>query len=159
MKSKRILKKEFYITLFIKQNKWHRFVVLVHTLAVVFHTFKAKKYKMIPAAFLHDVGKPYVAYQTKEDKITGEYSFHNHEEISYHIIKNYRVCEYTKKLVRYHYLLRGMQKALEKNHMARYSRMKRAYDRLDEDFICDLKLFMKFDDLGKMSFFETKDNI
>lgn len=52
-----------------------------------------------------------------------------------------------------------MQKALEKNHMARYSRMKRAYDSLDEDFICDLKLFMKFDDLGKMNFFETKGNI
>ena len=159
MKRKRILKKEFYITLFIKQNKWHKFGVLVHTLAVVFHTFKAKKYKMIPAAFLHDIGKPYVAFQDEKDKITNEYSFHNHEEISYHIIKNYRVCEYTKKLVRYHYLLRGMQKALEKNHMARYSRMKRAYDRLDEDFIYDLKLFMKFDDLGKMSFFETKDNI
>ena len=159
MKRKRILKKEFYITLFIKQNKWHKFGVLLHTLAVVFHTFKAKKYKMIPAAFLHDIGKPYVAFQDEKDKITNEYSFHNHEEISYHIIKNYRVCEYTKKLVRYHYLLRGMQKALEKNHMARYSRMKRAYDRLDEDFIYDLKLFMKFDDLGKMSFFETKDNI
>ena len=159
MKRKRILKKEFFITLFIKQNKWHKFGVLLHTLAVVFHTFKAKKYKMIPAAFLHDIGKPYVAFQDENDKITNEYSFYNHEEISYHIIKNYRVCEYTKKLVRYHYLLRGMQKALEKNHMARYSRMKRAYDRLDEDFIYDLKLFMKFDDLGKMSFFETKDNI
>ena len=159
MKRKRILKKEFYITLFIKQNKWHKFGVLVHTLAVVFHTFKAKKYKMIPAAFLHDVGKPYVAFQDENDKITNEYSFHNHEEISYHIIKNYRVCEYRKKLVRYHYLLRGMQKALEKNHIARYSRMKRAYESLDEDFIYDLKLFMKFDDLGKMNFFETKDNI
>ena len=159
MKRKRILKKEFYITLFIKQNKWHKFGVLLHTLAVVFHTFKAKKYKMIPAAFLHDIGKPYVAFQDEKDKITNEYSFHNHEEISYHIIKNYRVCEYTKKLVRYHYLLRGMQKALEKNHIARYSRMKRAYESLDEDFIYDLKLFMKFDDLGKMSFFETKDNI
>ena len=157
MNLKRILKKEFFITLFIKQNKWHKFGVLLHTLAVVFHTFKAKKYKMIPAAFLHDIGKPYVAFQDEKDKITNEYSFHNHEEISYHIIKNYRVCEYTKKLVRYHYLLRGMQKALEKNHMARYSRMKRAYDRLDEDFIYDLKLFMKFDDLGKISFLKTKD--
>lgn len=159
MNLKRILKKEFFITLFIKQNKWHKFGVLLHTLAVVFHTFKAKKYKMIPAAFLHDIGKPYVAFQDENDKITNEYSFYNHEEISYHIIKNYRVCEYTKKLVRYHYLLRGMQKAQEKNHLGRYFRMKRSFDSLDEDFICDLKLFMKFDDLGKMSFFETKDNI
>lgn len=152
MKRKRILKKEFFTTLFIKQNKWHKFGVLLHTLAVVFHTFKAKKYKMIPAAFLHDIGKPYVAFQDENDKITNEYSFYNHEEISYQIIKDWKVSPYTKKLVRYHYLLRGMQKAFEKNHMARYFRMKRAYESLDEDFICDLKLFMKFDDLGKMSF-------
>ena len=159
MKTKRILKKEFFITLFFKQNKWHKFGVLLHTFAVVFHIIKSKKYKMIPAGFLHDIGKPYVAFQDEKDKITNEYSFHNHEEISYHIIKKWRVSPYTKNLVRYHYLLRGMQKALEKNQMARYSRMKRAYESLDEDFICDLKLFMKFDDLGKMSFFETKDNI
>ena len=82
MNTKRILKKEFFITLFIKQNKWHRFGILVHTLAVAFHVFKAKKYSMLSAAFLHDIGKPYVAYQTKEDKITGEYSFHHHEEAS-----------------------------------------------------------------------------
>ena len=152
MKRKRILKKEFYITLFIKQNKWHKFGVLLHTLAVVFHTFKAKKYKMIPAAFLHDVGKPYVAYQTKEDKITGEYSFHNHEELSYQIIKNWKISTYTKNLVRYHYLIRGMEKAKERNQMGKYKRMKRSYDKLDSSFINDLELFMKFDDLAKKSF-------
>ena len=157
MKRKRILKKEFFITLFIKQNKWHKFGVLLHTLAVVFHTFKAKKYKMIPAAFLHDVGKPYVAFQDENDKITNEYSFHNHEEISYHIIKNWKVSPYTKNLVRYHYLLRGMQKAKEKNHLGRYNCMKRNFDSLDEEFVSDLELFMKFDDLGKISFLKTKD--
>ena len=153
MKRKRILKKEFYITLFIKQNKWHKFGVLLHTLAVVFHIIKSKKYKMIPAGFLHDIGKPYVAFQDEKDKITNEYSFHNHEEISYQIIKNWKVSEYTKKLVRYHYLIRGMQKAKDRNNIERYNRMKRAFDSLNSNFIKDLKLFMHFDDLGKKSFF------
>ena len=40
MKRKRVLKKEFFITLLIKQNKWHRFGVLVHTLALVVHLIK-----------------------------------------------------------------------------------------------------------------------
>jgi CRISPR/Cas system-associated endonuclease Cas3-HD len=150
---KRILKKEFFITLFFKQNKWHKFGVLVHTLAVVFHIIKSKKYKMIPAGFLHDIGKPYVAFQDEKDKITNEYSFHNHEEISYQIIKNWKVSEYTKKLVRYHYLIRGMQKAKDRNNIERYNRMKRAFDSLNSNFIKDLKLFMHFDDLGKKSFF------
>ena len=57
MNLKRILKKEFFITLFIKQNKWHKFGVLLHTLAVVFHIIKSKKYKMIPAGFLHEIAK------------------------------------------------------------------------------------------------------
>ena len=159
MKLKRVLKKEFYITLFIKQNKWHRYGVLLHTFAVAFHILKAKEYKMLAAAFLHDIGKPYVAYQNEKDKITKEFSFHNHEEISYHIIKKWKVSEYTKNLVRYHYLLRGMQKAQEKNHLGRYNRMKRAFDKLDISFVEELELFMKFDDLGKISFLKTKDNI
>ena len=150
---KRILKKEFFITLFFKQNKWHKFGVLLHTFAVVFHIIKSKKYKMIPAGFLHDIGKPYVAFQDEKDKITNEYSFHNHEEISYQIIKNWKVSEYTKKLVRYHYLIRGMQKAKDRNNIERYNRMKRAFDSLNSNFIKDLKLFMHFDDLGKKSFF------
>ena len=150
---KRILKKEFFITLFIKQNKWHKFGVLLHTFSVVFHIIKSKKYKMIPAGFLHDIGKPYVAFQDEKDKITNEYSFHNHEEISYQIIKNWKVSEYTKKLVRYHYLIRGMQKAKDRNNIERYNRMKRAFDSLNSNFIKDLKLFMHFDDLGKKSFF------
>ena len=159
MNTKRILKKEFFITLFIKQNKWHKFGILVHTLAVAFHVLKAKRYSMLSAAFLHDIGKPYVAYQTKEDKIIGEYSFHNHEEASYHIIKKWKISEYTKKLVRYHYLIRGMQKAKEKNHLGRYHRMKRAFESLDENFKKELELFMHFDDLGKSCFFESKNHL
>ena len=112
---------------------------------------------MIPAGFLHDIGKPYVAFQDEKDKITNKYSFHNHEEISYHIIKNWKISSYTKNLVRYHYLLRGMQKAKEKNHLGRYNRMKRTFDKLDISFVEELELFMKFDDLGKISFLKTKD--
>lgn len=153
MKRKRVLKKEFFITLLIKQNKWHRFGVFVHTLALVVHLIKAKKYKMIPAGFLHDIGKPYVVFQNEKDKKTGEYSFHNHEEISYHLIKNSNISTYTKNLVRCHYLIRGMQKAKEKNHQGRYKRMKRIFESLDDDFIEDLKLFMKFDDMAKERFF------
>ena len=153
MKLKRVLKKEFYITLFIKQNKWHRYGVLLHTFAVAFHILKAKEYKMLAAAFLHDIGKPYVAYQNEKDKITKEFSFHNHEEISYHIIKNWKISSYTKNLVRYHYIIRGMEKAKERNLLGVYKRMKRSFDKLDDNFIEDLKLFMKFDDMGKISFF------
>ncbi|MCK5293312.1 MAG: HD domain-containing protein, partial [Arcobacteraceae bacterium] len=108
------------------------------------------RYDMIMAGFLHDIGKPFVAYQDDEDIITGEYSFTNHEEISYRIIQNwFFISDFTKNIVRYHYLIRGMANAKKKNQMGKYHRMKRIYDKLDDDFIEDLKLFMKFDDLAK----------
>ena len=152
MKFIRVFRKEFFITLFFKQNKYHRFGVLLHTLALVYHTTKHKQYKMIPSAFLHDIGKPIIAFQDEKDKITGEYSFHNHEELSYQIIKNWKISTYTKNLVRYHYLIRGMEKAKERNQMGKYKRMKRSYDKLDLSFINELELFMRFDDLAKKSF-------
>ncbi|MCT7566710.1 hypothetical protein N5T96_10205 [Aliarcobacter butzleri] len=73
MKLKRVFRKEFFITLFLKQNKYHRFGVLLHTLALVKNTIKYKNYKMIAAAFLHDIGKSIIAFQDEKDKITGEY--------------------------------------------------------------------------------------
>ena len=149
IKIKRIFRKEFFITLFIKQNNYHRYGVLGHTLSLVYHALKSKRYDMICAGLLHDIGKPIIAYQDEKDKTTGEYSFHNHEEISYQIIKNWKISVFTKKLVRYHYLIRGMQKAKEKNDIGKYNRMKRYYEKLDEDFIKELKVFMKFDDLAK----------
>ena len=152
MRLKRIFRKEFFITLFVKQNNWHKYSVFNHTLALVVHTIKHKQYRMIPAAFLHDIGKPVIAYQDEKDKITGEYSFHNHEELSYQIIKNWKISLYTKNLVRYHYLIRGMSKAKQKNQLGKYKRMKRSYDSLDKAFTKELKLFMKFDDLAKKSF-------
>lgn len=107
---------------------------------------------MIPAAILHDIGKPIIAFQDEKDKTKGEYSFHNHEEVSYQIIKNWKISAYTKKLVRYHYLIRGMSKAKKKNQIGKYNRMRRSYDKLDSTFKKELKLFMKFDDLAKKSF-------
>lgn len=104
---------------------------------------------MLLAAFLHDIGKPFIAYQNSEDKATNEYSFTNHEEISYQIIKNWKISDYTKKLVRYHYLIRGMKKAQKRDQWSKYLRMKKRFDSLDSKFVEELKIFMKFDDLAK----------
>jgi len=151
MKANRIFRKAFFITLFIKQNKWHRYSVLVHTLMLVYHAIRAKEYKMITAGFLHDIGKPILAYQGENDRLTGQYSFTNHEEISYQLIKKLPfISDYTKKLVRYHFLIRGMEISKRKGYEGRYRRMKRIYESLDKDFVEDLKLFMKFDDLAKV---------
>ncbi len=150
MNKSKIFRKEFFLTLCLKQNKWHRHGVFLHTLKVVYHCIENNRYDMIMAGFLHDIGKPFVAYQDDEDIITGEYSFTNHEEISYRIVKNwFFINDFTKNIVRYHYLIRGMANAKKKNQMGKYHRMKRIYDKLDDDFIEDLKLFMKFDDLAK----------
>ena len=151
MKATRIFRKEFFITLFIKQNKWHRYSVLVHTLMVVYHAVKAKQYKMITAGLLHDIGKPVLAYQGENDRLTGQYSFTNHEEISYRLIKKVPfISDYTKNLVRYHFLIRGMDISKRKGYDGRYKRMRRIYDSLDESFVDDLKLFLEFDDLAKV---------
>jgi hypothetical protein len=105
---------------------------------------------MLPAALLHDIGKPIVAFQDESDKLSGEYSFTNHEEISYQLIKNIPfISNYTKELVRYHYLLRGMEVSKRKGKIAKYKRMKRIYDKLDPSFVQDLKKFIIYDDLGK----------
>lgn len=151
MRLKRIFRKTFFVTFFIKQNKWHRYSVLGHTFRVAYHAFRAKKYKMITAGFLHDIAKPIVAFQGENDKLTGQYSFTNHEEISYQMIKKwFFVSEYTKQLVRYHFLIRGMKISKRKGYEGKYKRMRRIYEGLDEDFIKDLKHFLEFDDLAKV---------
>ena len=150
MRLNRIFRKEFFITLFIKQNKWHRYSVLGHTLMLVYHATKAKQYKMIMAGFLHDIGKPIVAYQGENDKRTGQYSFTHHEEISYQLIKRVPfISDYTKKLVRYHFLIRGMDISKRKGYEGRYRRMRRIYDGLEKDFVEDLNIFIEFDDKAK----------
>lgn len=152
MNKNRIFRKEFFITLFIRQNKWHKYGVLLHTFALISHVLKSGYYEMFLAALLHDIGKPYVAFQDEDDKLTNQYSFHNHEEISYYLIKNWPISSYTKKLVRYHYLIRGMQKAKEKEQYGKYYRQKRIFNKLDEEFKNKLSIFMKFDDLAKSKF-------
>jgi CRISPR/Cas system-associated endonuclease Cas3-HD len=118
---------------------------------LVYHAIKAKEYKMIAAGFLHDIGKPLVAYQGENDKLTGQYSFTHHEEISYQLIRKVPfISDYTKKLVRYHFLIRGMEISKRKGYEGRYRRMKRIYDGLEPDFIEDLNIFIEFDDKAKV---------
>ena len=85
--------------------------VFLHTIRVAYYAFAHGDFKMLPTAFLHDIGKPLVAYQKEEDIALNEYSFTDHEEKSYEVIKKWRfVSDYTKQLVRYHYLIRDMSK-------------------------------------------------
>ena len=103
----KITSKIFLETLFIKQNKWHRYGVLLHTLKVVYGVLKAKDYRFLASALFHDIGKPSVAYRDEEDMITGEYSFTDHEERSYQIVKNwFFLSDWTKQIIRYHYIIR-----------------------------------------------------
>jgi len=102
--------KNFIISLFWKQNSWHAHGVFIHTARVTWYIYKMKEFKMIPAAILHDIGKPFVAFQKPEDIIAKEFSFTDHEEVGYQIIKNWPfISEYTKDLVRYHYLIRDIE--------------------------------------------------
>ena len=142
--------KSFFITLFIKQNKHHKHSVLVHTIKVFYYCLKRKNYKMLTSALLHDIGKPIVAYQKPEDIIINEYSFTDHEEKSYQIIKNISfISSYTKELVRYHYLIRGMEKAKAKDDFTKYNSFLLKWNSLNQNFQQDLEEFLICDDLGK----------
>jgi hypothetical protein len=141
--------KKIIITTFWKQNSYHAHGVLVHTLRVTWEVIKARQWAMIPAAIMHDFGKPASAHQKPEDIINKEYSFTDHEELSYQIIKNWSfVSDYTKKLVRYHYLIRRMSKAKKKG-LSEYDELKKTYDGFSDEFRKDLSIFLRCDDLGK----------
>lgn len=149
--------KLFLITIFWKQNSHHRHGVLVHTLKVTFQLIKHKHYRMVLAGLLHDIGKPFVAYQKPEDILNNEYSFTDHEEKSFKIIEHWPlISDYTKQLVRWHYLIRKMDKAKKKSikdgissgnkeYLDCYS----LYISFDNQFKNDLRNFLKCDDLGK----------
>jgi len=145
-----IFSKAFLDSLFFTQNKWHQHGVLLHTLRVVYYTLKHRDFKMLCAAFLHDIGKPFSAFKKdQEDFDFDEWSFTDHEERSYQIIKKWPfISDYTKKLVRYHYLIRDIRKSKYEDPQ-RYLRKKKIWDTLDEDFKKDLERFLKYDDLGK----------
>ena len=141
--------KKFLITTFLRQNVYHKHGVFVHTLKVAYNVIKHKDYKMIAAALLHDIGKPFVAFQKPEDLPLNEYSFTDHEEKSYQIIKNWPfVSDYTKTLVRYHYLIRDIKKSKECDY-DRYLEKKKIWENLDDEMKEDLKTFLIYDDLGK----------
>ena len=142
--------KPFLKSLFFTQNKWHQHGVFLHTLRVAYNILKAGDFKFISAGLLHDIGKPFTAFKKdEEDFAFNEYSFTDHEERSYQIIKNWLfISEYTKKIVRYHYLIRDIKKS-KKEDLERYAKKKNIWDSLDEKMKDDLMRFLHYDDLGK----------
>ena len=145
----KLFTKPFLETLFWKQNKHHKHGVFLHTLRVTYHTLMHGDFKMLTAALLHDFGKPVVAYQKAEDISLNEYSFTDHEEKSYEIIKDWVfVSDYTKQIVRYHYLIRDISKHKIKDPVRAKDKQK-VWDNLSEEMQNDLKRFLKYDDLGK----------
>jgi len=142
--------KEFLKSLFFIQNKWHQHGVLIHTLRVTYNILKAGDFKFFAAGLLHDIGKPFCAYKKDaEDMEFGEYSFSDHEEKSYQIIKNwFFISDYTKQIVRYHYLIRDLIKSKEED-LPRYESKKKIWDTLNSDIKKDLEKFLLYDDLGK----------
>lgn len=148
-KTNTLFTKPFFITLFWKQNKHHQHGVFLHTIRVAWYVLLHKGFKMIPAALLHDIGKPMVAYQKPEDIPLGEYSFTDHEEKSYQVIKEWTVVsDYTKVLVRWHYLIRDIAKHKVKDPQ-RYQEKKMIWDGLTDEIKMDLRCFLKYDDLAK----------
>jgi len=142
--------KPFLISLFFKQNKWHQHGVLLHTLRVTYYIVKNKDFKFFTAGLLHDIGKPFVAYKKDEEDFEfDEYSFTDHEEKSYQIIKNWSfISDYTKTIVRYHYLIRDIKKS-KKDDLARYASKSKIWNSLEDDIKQDLATFLIYDDLGK----------
>lgn len=151
--------KIFLITLFWKQNKYHKHSVLIHTLLLFWYTIVANKPRFYIAALLHDIGKPLVATLDDNEE---EYSFTNHEEKSYQMIKNISIISsYTKNLVRYHYLRRRIIKDTIKLQNGEHSSngdlittnsvsdMINIYNSFSDDFKKDLILFMILDDKAK----------
>lgn len=146
----RVLSKAFLDSLFFTQNKWHQHGVLLHTLRVTYYALKGSGMKFFAAGLLHDVGKPFTAFKKDaEDVEFDEWSFTDHEERSYQIIKNWPfISEYTKKIVRYHYLIRDIKKA-KKEDPQRYVEKKAIWDSLDDVMHEDLRKFLEYDDAGK----------
>lgn len=140
----------FLNSLFFTQNKWHQHGVLLHTFRVTYYALKDGNFKFFVASLLHDIGKPFLAFKKDEEDFEfNEWSFTDHEELSYQIIKNWKfISEYTKQIVRYHYLIRDIKKS-KKEDLIRHVRKQAIWDSLDENIREDLKTFLVYDDLGK----------
>lgn len=143
----------FLNSLFCTQNKWHQHGVFVHTLRVTYYALKGGGFKFLAAGLLHDVGKPYSAFKKDdEDYEFDEWSFTDHEERSYQIIKSWPfVSEYTKNIVRYHYLIRDIRKSKTEN-IKRHVIKQAIWDSLDDTMHKDLHQFLEYDDRGKGKF-------
>ena len=144
------LSKAFLDSLFFTQNKWHQHGVFIHTLRVTYYALKAGDWNFFAAGILHDIGKPFSAFKKDEEDFEfNEWSFTDHEERSYQIIKNWSfVSEYTKKIVRYHYLIRDIKKS-KKSDLERYAQKQAIWEILDEEMQDDLYRFLSYDDKGK----------
>jgi len=151
--------KYFFITLFVRQNKYHRHSVLVHILIVFLKSMAISKDRFFAASLLHDIGKPFVATLDEDGY---NFSFTNHEEKSYQIIKHWPfISKYTKDLVRYHYLKRRIQKDGEKLKRGENSangdlitqekldEMIKTYNSFSFEFKKDLRIFQILDDKAK----------
>jgi len=146
----KILSKPFLDSLFFTQNKWHQHGVLVHTLRVTYEALKGGDYRFFAAGLLHDIGKPFTAFKKdEEDYEFNEWSFSDHEERSYQIIKNWPfISRYTKAIVRYHYLIRDIKKSKKEDYQ-RFLQKRAIWDSLDESMHKDLQKFLEYDDRGK----------
>jgi hypothetical protein len=146
----KIFSKPFLDSLFFTQNKWHQHGVLVHTLRVTYYVLRAGDFRFFAASLLHDIGKPFTAYKKDEEDFEyNEWSFTDHEERSYQIIKNWPfISQYTKNIVRYHYLIRDIKKS-KKEDLPRYAKKIAIWNNLDKKMQNDLYKFLYYDDLGK----------
>ena len=146
----KIYSKPFLMSLFFVQNKWHQHGVLIHTLRVTYYALKARNFKFFMAGLLHDIGKPSTAFKKDAEDIEfNEYSFTDHEERSYQIIKSWSfVSDYTKQIVRYHYLIRDIKKSKTED-CKRYEEKQKIWNALDENMQEDLREFLIYDDAGK----------
>ena len=99
---------------------------------------------------MHDIGKPFTAFVKDDEDIEfNEYSFTDHEEASYQIIKNwFFISEFTKNIVRYHYLIRDIKKSKTED-IKRYEVKKAIWKTLSDDMQEELARFLLYDDLGK----------
>jgi predicted HD phosphohydrolase len=151
--------KKFFITLFIRQNKHHRHSVLIHTLKVFWFAILSGRKRFVVAALLHDIGKPFMATLKADGH---DYSFTNHEEKSYQMIKWCPfISRYTKDLIRYHYIIRRISKDAKKLTEGKNSsngdpitkesvqKLVCTYNSFSREFKRDLKMFQKLDDKGK----------
>lgn len=146
----KIFSKPFLDSLFFTQNKWHQHGVLMHTLRVTYNCLKGGDFRFFAAGILHDIGKPSTAFKKDAgDYKYNEWSFTDHEERSYEIIKDWPfISEYTKNIVRYHYLIRDIKKS-KKEDLERFAQKQAIWDTLDEAIQEDLAIFLHYDDLGK----------